>query len=121
MKEKRKVHEDKCLWGENVGDCLGCNKDYRDFLRTAATRPIKGKLCKVEGIGWALIQKLQFQKYTLLGLLQRVYRKHHMGDESIGWEELSNEILDVLGTVMGDEECVNWQEFELERIGRLEK
>jgi len=55
-------------------------------------------------------------KHMLIHVLQMVYRKHHLGDESIGWEELSDKMLDVLGTVMGDEEFVNWQELELERI-----
>src|SRR3990172_7497399 len=40
----------------------------------------------------------------VIGALQLAYRKHHMGDETIGWNELSSEVGDVLADVMGDKE-----------------
>lgn len=44
----------------------------------------------------------------LLEMVQRTYRKHHLGDESIGWEELSLELCNVLCEVMGDKAFVKW-------------
>lgn len=36
------------------------------------------------------------------------YRKHHLGDESIGWEELSNCLFLALCNEMGDEGYQDW-------------
>lgn len=44
----------------------------------------------------------------MLEALQMAYRKHHMGDPSIGWEELSDKLLNTLCEVMGDEAFVAW-------------
>ena len=44
----------------------------------------------------------------MLKVLQLAYRKHHLGDESIGWDELGNSLYDVLASEMGDEEFIEW-------------
>lgn len=38
----------------------------------------------------------------LLNAVQMAYRKHHMDDESIGWEELDQILFDALCNSMGD-------------------
>lgn len=43
-------------------------------------------------------------KGSLLYAVQAAYRKHHLGDESIGWDELSNILLDAPCNEMGDRE-----------------
>lgn len=44
----------------------------------------------------------------LLEAVKLAYRKHHLGDDSIGWEELSEKLGDVLCEVMGDAAFVEW-------------
>lgn len=46
----------------------------------------------------------------MLAALQLAYRKHHLGDESIGWEELSDTLLNVLCEAMGDAEFQAWMD-----------
>lgn len=46
----------------------------------------------------------------MLLALQMAYRKHHLGDDSIGWDELSEKLLDTLCNVMGAAEFVAWLE-----------
>ena len=41
-------------------------------------------------------------------VLKRAYRKHVSGDESIGWEELSDELGNVLAQTMGDDKFCEW-------------
>jgi hypothetical protein len=55
-------------------------------------------------------RKLQGQRDKLLRALKRVYRKHWLDDESIGWEELGTEIQECLCGVMGDDWFVQWLE-----------
>lgn len=40
--------------------------------------------------------------------LKRAYRKHVRGDESIGWDELSDDLGNVLAQTMGDEKFCEW-------------
>ena len=46
----------------------------------------------------------------LLYACQSAYKKHHKGDDGIGWEELSDILLDALCNAMGDDEFVAWNE-----------
>lgn len=49
------------------------------------------------------------EKGKLLHAVQMAYRKHHLDDDSIGWEELGNILLDALCETMGDEEFIKWK------------
>jgi len=40
--------------------------------------------------------------------LQAAYRKHHLGDESIGWEELGEALQNALCAIMGDTGYQEW-------------
>lgn len=42
--------------------------------------------------------------------LKICYRKHAKGDDSIGWDELSDKIGDALAQTMGDDEFCKWLE-----------
>lgn len=44
----------------------------------------------------------------LLKAVKLAYRKHHLGDESVGWDELSETLMNVLCETMGDEEFQVW-------------
>ena len=44
----------------------------------------------------------------LLTACKLAYRKHHLDDESIGWEELGNALLDALCNEMGTDEYILW-------------
>lgn len=58
----------------------------------------------------ARIEQLEHHKDVLLRACQAAYRKHHMGDESIGWHELSDILGTALPEVMGDKEFQAWPE-----------
>lgn len=44
----------------------------------------------------------------LLAAVKLAYRKHHLGDDSIGWDELSEALLNALCNSMGDEGFQAW-------------
>ena len=61
--------------------------------------------------GWlAVAHEVEQRNYQLLNAVQMAYRKHHLGDESIGWEELGNVLLDALCEAMGDDGYQRWVE-----------
>jgi hypothetical protein len=39
---------------------------------------------------------------------QMAYRKHHLDDQSIGWEEMSDVLQDAICNAMGDKEFNEW-------------
>lgn len=43
-----------------------------------------------------------------LEALKLAYRKHHLGDDSIGWDELADCMLDALCNAMGDDGYQQW-------------
>jgi hypothetical protein len=43
--------------------------------------------------------------------VQMAYRKHHLGEEDIGWDELSTVLHNALCEAMGDEGYQRWMEF----------
>ena len=45
---------------------------------------------------------------NLLSACKLAYRKHHLDDESVGWEELGNALLDALCNEMGTDEYILW-------------
>jgi hypothetical protein len=42
--------------------------------------------------------------------IKLAYRKHHLGDESVGWEELSDFLHNTMCNILGDEEYNEWVE-----------
>ena len=55
------------------------------------------------------IDELEDDKLLLLKVCKAAHRKHSYGDDSIGWEELSEMLADTLSCVMGEEEYGKWQ------------
>lgn len=55
------------------------------------------------------IVRISEGKAKLLTACQMAYRKHHLDDDSIGWDELSDMLFNVLCEVMGDEEFQEWR------------
>jgi hypothetical protein len=45
---------------------------------------------------------------TLLEAVQLSYRKHHLDDPSIGWDELSDVLMSALCDEMGDQKFQEW-------------
>ena len=45
---------------------------------------------------------------TLLDAVKMAYRKHHLDDPSIGWDELSDVLMMALCNEMGDQGFQNW-------------
>lgn len=54
------------------------------------------------------VSKLEADMEGMLKTLQYAYRKHCMGDESIGWNELDGMLLDTLCNAMGSEKQIEW-------------
>lgn len=48
------------------------------------------------------------EKNYLLDAVKAAYRKHHMGDDRIGWDELSEILFTALTKEMGDGEFNRW-------------
>jgi len=69
--------------------------------------PITPEICPHcgEAIGG---QKIYSERNLLLEVVGLAYRKHHLMDDSIAWEELSDQLHDVLCNVMGDELYQKW-------------
>lgn len=44
----------------------------------------------------------------LLSAVKLAYRKHHLDDPSIGWDELSDKLMTALCETMGDQEFQKW-------------
>lgn len=44
----------------------------------------------------------------LLGAVKMAYRKHHLDDQSIGWDELDARLMETLCEVMGDQGYQEW-------------
>ena len=47
---------------------------------------------------------------NLLDACKMAYRKHHLGDDRIGWEEVSDALLHALCNEMGDKAFQKWVE-----------
>lgn len=45
---------------------------------------------------------------TLLDAVKMAYRKHHLDDPSVGWDELSDVLMVALCNEMGDKGFQNW-------------
>ena len=54
--------------------------------------------------------RIEIDCEELLNAVQMAYRKHHMGDDSIGWNELSDLLHDALFNAMGPNKLEEWRE-----------
>ena len=54
------------------------------------------------------IRQLQADNERLLSVVQKAYRKHHMNDTSIGWDELADDLAVTLCELMGDNQYQKW-------------
>lgn len=54
---------------------------------------------------------------NLIQAVKLAYRKHCLGDDSIGWDELDKFLHNTLCEVMGDEEYQKWLEQVSRSIG----
>lgn len=52
--------------------------------------------------------KISASNDILLDAVKMAYRKHHLEDRSIGWEELGNHLMSALCEAMGDQEFQKW-------------
>jgi len=56
------------------------------------------------------IKQLEQDRERLLKACQMAHRKHTYGDDSVGWDELSEELAQALWDVMGTEGYRKWQD-----------
>lgn len=73
--------------------------------------------------GWVLMRTASARGQEVgdgvLEALKLAYRKHHLGDDSIGWSELSDTMLNALCEAMGDREYLAWSaQYGQEGAGR---
>lgn len=57
----------------------------------------------------------------LLEACKAAYRKHHLNDDSIGWDELSDILLDALCNEMGDVGFQEWLRQVKEEIDEFNR
>lgn len=55
-----------------------------------------------------IVAEIENERDALCELVKLVYRKHHLGDETIGWNELSDMLCDGLCNTMGDTIFQEW-------------
>ena len=60
------------------------------------------------------IDALRRERDEQTRLIQSAYRKHHLGQDNIGWNELSDRMCDTLCNVMGDTAFQKWLEEQTE-------
>ena len=44
----------------------------------------------------------------VISVLKKAYRKHCLNDESVGWDELGDQLKDILCDLMGDKAYCLW-------------
>jgi hypothetical protein len=54
----------------------------------------------------------------LLDAVKLAYRKHHLDDDSVGWDELSSILLDALCEALGDDGFIKWSASITDPRGR---
>lgn len=57
---------------------------------------------------WKVNSRFIASAPQMLDALKFAYRKHHLDDESIGWDELSDVLLDALCEAIGDRAFQAW-------------
>lgn len=57
---------------------------------------------------------------NLLSACKLAYRKHHLNDDSIGWDELANSLRDALCNEMGDDTFQKWLQSQSSRPNEAE-
>ncbi len=57
------------------------------------------------------------ERDILLNAVQKAYRKHHLNDPNIGWEELSDILFNSLCEVMTDKGFQSWLYIAKNGIG----
>lgn len=58
--------------------------------------------------GMMIVKEANSTGVTLLDAAQLAYRKHHLDDPDIGWDELSEQLYLALTNAMGDQEFIKW-------------
>lgn len=62
------------------------------------------------------IKSSTLREIVLLTAVKAAYRKHCLDDDSIGWDELSEILLDSLCEVMGDDGYQSWVKSVKEKV-----
>ena len=63
------------------------------------------------------VAKLQGEVKGLIEVMKLAYRKHHLNDPDIGWDELSDKLLDTLCNSMGNDGFQEWRDQALRQKG----
>ena len=56
----------------------------------------------------AEVKRLKEDNERYLKMMKLFYRKHHIGDESVGWEELGDMLCNTLCNILGDDGFQKW-------------
>jgi len=54
------------------------------------------------------VSELEKQTDYLLSIVKLAYRKHHLNDDSIGWNEFDDNLLEALCNTMGEDGYDKW-------------
>ena len=99
------------IWVEHFGCALKFMDGWGTFLSDIL---YKAKEDKRGFVAYNLLSDSELEQlkphWTTLDALQSAYRKHVQADDSIGWDELGDKLLDALCNLMGNDEFIKWNE-----------
>ena len=91
-------------WDDARESVLFWQKD--SWLMTAALHEAEKRIAELEEENHRYKNQIQ----ELENAVKVAYRKHHMNDDSIGWEELSDILFYALCNVLGDDGYQKWKD-----------
>lgn len=111
-------------------DIIGTDKGVYDVSTIFGCYSYLIRECKLPGRACEMVNKLYVMANIaelaaenarpadeVVEAVKLAYRKHWLGDGSIGWDELGEKLHDALCNAMGDEEFVKWTNKNIAVIG----
>lgn len=96
--------------GEVIEKLMNELAEKQKYILSLERELSKWKKASVGGIESLVdsINELLERRETLLEVIKLVYRKHHLNDDSIGWDELSTVLHNSICNALGDDGFIKW-------------
>lgn len=90
---------------QDVQNAILTGQAYKAFFGDGKTgSPLGAPSSALASAAWSVCGP------ELLEAVKLAYRKHHLGDDSIGWDELSEALHNALCNAMGDKAYLAWMD-----------